>query len=200
MSWSRLAKDSWSAVTGHWFHETPRAQTVSSISHCTHDLIYPTDCSIILFLNWNMHIYSQCYHRSRKKHRNCNFRTVSLGLHASKPLTSILEPLHRWAHCTTPTTFAMSGGHIGEYFAITRQSLGQLSLYRSNNVPIPPIKKLISVLLSCIILNILEKVDNEVVKYRIVKAVVFALPFLCCAEWKDKLGEWEKGHKERSNK
>jgi len=76
----------------------------------------------------------------------------------------------------------MSGGHIGEYFAITRQSLGLLSLYRSNNVPIPPIEKLISVLLSCIILDILEKVDNEVVKYRIVKAVVFMLPFLGHAE------------------
>jgi hypothetical protein len=95
---------------------------------------------------------------------------------------SILDPLYQREHCTTPTTFAMSGGRIGEYFAITRQSLGLLSLYRSNDVPIPPIEKLISVLLSCIILDILEKVDNEVVKYWIVKAVVFMLPFLGHAE------------------
>jgi len=191
-------QDLQSAVTSHWFHETLQVQTVSLISHCTHDLIYPTDCSIILFLNWNTHIYSQRYHRSRKKHRNCNFRTVSLGLHASKPLTSIPEPLHRQVHCTTPTTFTMSGRHIGEYFAITRQSLGRLSLYRSNNIPIPPIKKLISILLSCIILDILKKVNNEVVKYWIVKDIVFVLPFLGHAEWKDELGEWEKSHEERS--
>ena len=91
------------------------------------------DCSIRLLLGWNTRICLQHYHMSRKKTYTSNrdFGSILLGLCASKPHTSIMDPLHRWSHCLTPGTLVMPGRCIGEYFTITTLLLGYLSFHRS---------------------------------------------------------------------
>jgi len=89
------------------------------------------DCSIRLLLGWNTWICLQQYHMSRKKTYNRDFGSILLGLRASKPNTSILDPLCRWLHRLTPGTLVTPGRRIGEYFAITTLLLVYLSFHRS---------------------------------------------------------------------